>query len=111
MNWLLSQLEAGDFARRHVFYIDGFPDFTRQHMAILEHLIETSPLVTVSLNCDRPGSNAMAFEKAGQTAMDLLRCAQEAGTPVEITTVPPRSVPLSPLHAALFQGELPQLPG
>ncbi len=111
MNWLLSQLEAGDFAQRHVFYIDGFPDFTRQHMAILEHLIETSPLVTVSLNCDRPGSNAMAFEKAGQTAMELLRCAQEAGTPVEITTVPPRSVPLSPLHAALFQGALPKLPG
>ena len=39
MTWLLEQLEAGTFGQEHVFYIDGFPDFTRQHMAILEHLI------------------------------------------------------------------------
>ena len=39
MTWLLEQMEQGDFAREHVFYIDGFPDFTRQHLAILEHLI------------------------------------------------------------------------
>ena len=43
MNWLLEQMELGSFAREHVFYIDGFPDFTRQHMAILEHLIRESP--------------------------------------------------------------------
>lgn len=39
MTWLLEQMEQGDFAKEHVFYIDGFPDFTRQHLAILEHLI------------------------------------------------------------------------
>ena len=26
-------------ADEHTFYIDGFPDFTRQHTAILTHLI------------------------------------------------------------------------
>ena len=50
MTWLLEQLEQGDYAREHVFYIDGFPDFTRQHLAILEHLMAASPQVTVSLN-------------------------------------------------------------
>ena len=52
-------------AQNHVFYIDGFPDFTRQHMAILEHFIVNSPSVTVSLNCDRVDSKLLAFEKAG----------------------------------------------
>ena len=31
MTWLLEQLEDSTFAAEHVFYIDGFPDFTRQH--------------------------------------------------------------------------------
>ena len=79
MNWLLEQLERGDFAQTHVFYIDGFPDFTRQHLAILDHLIQNAQNVTVSLTCDRPGSDAMAFETAGRTARELLRCAQDAG--------------------------------
>ena len=39
MTWLLEYLEEGTFAQEHVFYIDGFPDFTRQNMAIIEHLM------------------------------------------------------------------------
>ena len=62
MTWLLEQMEEGSFAAEHVFYIDGFPDFTRQHLAILEHLIRESAEVTVSLNCDRPESLLLAFE-------------------------------------------------
>ena len=83
MTWLLEQMEQGDFARAHVFYIDGFPDFTRQHLAILEHLIQASPDVTVSLNCDREDSRLLAFEKAGDTASQLLRCARRAGVDVQ----------------------------
>ncbi|MFR8331992.1 MAG: hypothetical protein ACLU9S_06200 [Oscillospiraceae bacterium] len=49
-------MEAGTFAREHVFYIDGFSDFTAQEMAVLAHLIGESPCVTVSLVCDGPGS-------------------------------------------------------
>ena len=79
MTWLLEQMEQGDFAREHVFYIDGFPDFTRQHLAILEHLIQASPDVTVSLNCDREGSRLLAFEKAGDTASQLLRPPRRGG--------------------------------
>ena len=106
MTWLLEQMEQGDFAREHVFYIDGFPDFTRQHLAILEHLIQASPDVTVSLNCDREGSHLLAFEKAGDTASQLFLCARRAGVEVKIETVPGKRLPLSPLREGLFQGAI-----
>lgn len=108
MTWLLEQLEDSDFAAKHVFYIDGFPDFTRQHLAILEHLIKTSPEVTVGLNCDAVDSDALAFEKAGKTAAELIKCAHHAGVAVEITTVKGRESGLSAACNALFQGKLPE---
>lgn len=114
MTWLLEQLEAGDFGENHVFYIDGFPDFTRQHMAILEHLLEVSPCVTVSLNCDRVDSAQMAFEKAGQTAGNLLRFARRAGIEVQIYTVQTEPGELDLVRDRLFQGNLehhPELAG
>lgn len=106
MTWLLEQLEEGSFGENHVFYIDGFPDFTRQNLAILEHLIRVSPSVTVSLNCDRADSSLLAFEKAGSTAKELLQCASRAGVAVKIETVSPKELPLSPVRSALFQGHL-----
>ena len=109
MTWLLEQLENGDFASRHVFYIDGFPDYTRQHMAILEHLIQASASVTVGLNCDSAGSDAMAFEKAGETAKQLLRCAKDAGVEVKIEVIPGAATDAMAACEALFQGRLPDL--
>ena len=109
MTWLLEQLEDSDFGEKHVFYIDGFPDFTRQHLAILEYLIRVSPAVTVGLNCDRPGSSAMAFEKAGETARQLLRCAENAGVEVRIETLREDENDLSAVCAGLFQGRLPEI--
>ena len=106
MTWLLEQLEAGDYAREHVFYIDGFPDFTRQHMAILEHLIEACPQVTISLNCDSIGSHQLAFEKAGQTASELYRAAQRLGIPVEVAVIPERQDQLRPVRSRLYQGTI-----
>lgn len=106
MNWLLEQLEICDFAENHTFYIDGFPDLTRQHMAILAHLIAHSPMVTVSLNTDRVKSSRAAFEKAGQTAADILRIAEQAGVPVEIVPVTERRDGLEDLRDKLFQGQI-----
>ncbi len=106
MTWLLEQLEEGVFAQQHVFYIDGFPDFTRQHMAILEHLIRFSPDVTVSLNCDSIGSHQLAFEKAGQTASDLYRAAQRLQIPVEVEVIPGRTDRLCAVREKLFQGTI-----
>ena len=83
MTRLLEQMEAGTFAREHVFYIDGFSDFTAQEMAVLAHLIGESPCVTVSLVCDGPGSQTPGMELAGETAGILLRLAAEAGVQAE----------------------------
>ena len=106
MTWLLEQMEQGDFAGNHVFYIDGFPDFTRQHLAILEHLIQASPDVTVSLNCDRVDAHLLAFEKAGDTASQLIRCARRAGVEVKIESIPEKRIALSPVRKGLFQGTI-----
>lgn len=104
MTWLLEQMEEGDFAVEHVFYIDGFPDLTRQHMAIIDHLIRHSPEVTVSMNCDAVDSKRLAFEKAGSTASELVRIASRTGIQVVIETVEERDDPLRPVRRALFQG-------
>lgn len=110
MNRLLLLLQKGDFGKTHTFYIDGFPDFTRQHMAILEQLLRDAPDVTVSLCCDRPGSSRMAFETAGGTALELRRCAERIGTEIEMIYLPAESVPLAPVRDRLFQGRLAYLP-
>ena len=106
MTWVLEQLEEGDFAQNHVFYIDGFPDFTRQHLAILEHLIRCSCDVTVSLNCDMVDSPLLAFEKAGITASQLLSCARKAGVKVEIEYIKEKETALAPVRRGLFQGPI-----
>lgn len=104
MTCLLEQLAAGDFGKRHRFYIDCFPDFSRQHLEILQELIRTSPCVTVAMNTDEPYSAAPAFEKAGETAGLLLRYAREAGVPVEILRIPAGETALGPVCQGLFQG-------
>ena len=104
MTWLLELMEEGSFAAEHVFYIDGFPDFTRQHLAILEHLIRESPDVTVSLNCDRVESPLLAFEKAGETASQLIRCAKHAGVEVRVEVIQDKPTILSEVREKLFQG-------
>ena len=106
MSWLLEELEDCDFAENHVFYIDGFPDFTRQHTAILEHLIKKSPLVTVSLTCDNVDSDSPAFEKAASTAAELLRLAREAGVETEIIHIPSGGRAVTSVLPTLFQGKI-----
>ena len=106
MSWLLEQLEEGTFGQEHTFYVDGFPDFTRQNMAILAHLIQVSPRVTVSLNCDQPDSHLLAFEKAGQTARELIRLAERAGIEVKIEVISSGTGQLQMLCDRLFQGPI-----
>lgn len=110
MTWCLEQLEDNDYAENHVFYIDGFPDFTRQHLAILEHVIKNSPMVTVGLNCDCLNSDALAFEKASDTAFQLIQCAKRAGVEVQVETIDGRDDVLLQVFQGLFQGKLPDGP-
>ena len=103
---LLEQMIQCDFAKNHVFYIDGFPDFTRQHMEILELLIKESPDVTICMNCDMPNSGLLAFEKAGDTAAQLIRIANRVGQEVDMVHIPPCDRPLASMRKALFQGQI-----
>lgn len=109
MRWCLEQLEDDSFAAEHVFYIDGFPDFTRQNLAIIEHLIQNSQSVTVSMNCDCPATDSLAFEKAGQTCADLIRYAKSVNIPVELITLTSDDHSLSTFCEHLFQGNLPKI--
>ena len=106
LTWLLEQLEDSEFAREHVFYIDGFSDFTRQQMAIVEHLIRRCPEVTVSLNCDKVSSSQIAFEKAGQTAAQLCRIAKQQGIEIRTEYVSSEKFPLKNVSERLFEGDI-----
>ncbi len=106
MNWLLEQLEDCDFAANHTLYIDGFPDFTRQHMAILEHFIQNCPKVVISLNCDKIGTANLSMEKAGQTASQILKAAKNAGIECRHRVVISKRTKLAPIWNGLFQGNI-----
>ena len=104
LTWGLEQLMDSDFAQCHYFYIDGFPDFTMQNLAVISHLIAYSPHVVISMNCDKPGSDHLAFSKAGDTSGKLLKIAQRVGAEVNVITVPETCNPLRPVCDRLFQG-------
>lgn len=106
MSWVLEQLEQTDFAREHVFYVDGFPDFTRQNLAILEHIILSGGDITVSMTCDSLHSTAVAFEKAAQTAAQLHQIAMRGHIPVAVEQVAQRRDALAAMRQGLFQGAL-----
>ena len=106
MTWLLEQLEDSDFSENHVFYIDGFPDFTRQHAAIIKNMIAGSAQVVISLNCDRVDSKNPAFEKAGDTAGQLIRIAQDLGVKTEIKRIEGNGNSLEKVCSALFSGNI-----
>ena len=105
MSWLLEQLEDCDFAKDHTFYIDGFPDFTRQHSAILGHLIAESGNVTISLTCDSVDSDEPAFEKAANTAKELLLLAKNAGVEYCVVFVPSGKAADFSFLPTLFRGK------
>lgn len=105
MTWLLEQLENCSYAQNHTFYIDGFPDFTRQHFAIINHLIRVSPNVIICINSDCVDSNELAFYKAGQTAGELLRAAETAEVETEIITVAPEACNLRFIRERIYQGK------
>ena len=106
MTWILEQLETSDFAQKHVFYVDGCPDFTRQHTAILDHLIQNAQSVVVSLTCDSLETNDPAFEKAASTAGELLRLAKQAGVETKIVSVDSGKRPVCKILPYLFQGKI-----
>lgn len=106
MTWLLEELEACGYAQKHRFYIDGFPDFTRQHMAILEHLIASDTHVVISMNCNEPDSRDPAWEKAGKTTAEIIRYATKHGIQISYIKTDPLDGPLQGLGQLLFRGKI-----
>ena len=105
LSWLLDELESSDYAQSHVFYIDGFYDFTHQQFDILTYLIRNSKEVTVSLCCDQPGSKLLTFERPGETATTLVRIARSHGVPVEMISCESRNAEISQIANNLFEGD------
>ena len=106
MTWLLDALESSSYAKEHTFYIDGFPDYTTQHMAIIEHLICNSPDVVISFNTDSLDSENHAFEKAGETAGKIVRFAKRNNIPYRICKLTERDDKLKIVRKNLFQGAI-----
>ena len=106
LTWCLEQLQESDFANNHVFYIDGFPDFTMQNLAVISHFIVNAPHVVISINCDKPSSNDLAFSKAGDTAEKLLRIAKENQIEVNLIHIPENKTPVTNISNQLFQGTI-----
>lgn len=105
-SWVLDVLEECNFAEDHTVYVDGFPDFTQQNMNILGHFIQNSPNVTISLNCDKPGSSKVAFEKPGKTAQDIIRFAKESAVQTQTNVIEPIARELAPIVESIFEGDL-----
>lgn len=106
MTKLLEQMELGDFASTHTFYIDGFSDFTAQEQEIIAHLLEVSPNVTVSLATDDLRSDTTGLELAGDTAAHLLRLAAQRNTKhhLEFLPDPEENQPLGQMRSRLLSG-------
>ena len=109
LSWGIEQLQDCDFAQNHVFYIDGFPDFTIQNLAVIEHLILHSPNVVVSMNCDKPASDQLAFSKAGDTAATLLQIAKRNQIGIKLQYIADEN-PFLPVCQKLFQGKIEPIP-
>ena len=105
MFWLLDQLRSCEFAQNHIFYIVGFPDFTRQHTEIIQHLLSNSAHVVVSLTCDGIDTDVPAFEKASETAAELLRIAKHCGIQTEIINAQSSGRPVGEILPYLFRGK------
>ena len=106
LTWTLEQLRDTNFGEEHSFYFDGFMDFSRQQMEIVFYLILVSPQVTISLNCDQMDTDSIAFERASDTASQLLRFAKDNEIEVSISVIDPQQSALLPVLDRLFQGDV-----
>ena len=106
MSWLLEVLEDSAYGADHVFYIDGFPDFTQQHLNIIQNLIQSAADVTVSLTCDTVGSDKIEFSKAGETALLLMRMAKACGVEVKTIQLEPRNHPVALARDLALSGNI-----
>lgn len=81
---LARKLMEGEYAENRHFFLDGFTDFSKQELDIIEWLIRRGKSVTVTLPCDDLESEDTLFIPGRETALRLFRIAKEADKPVEV---------------------------
>ena len=74
-------LQETDFASEHIFYLDGFADFTAVERQILSELLRRSPEVELALTTD--GSGKAVFRAAGETLRWLKKETARWNVPME----------------------------
>lgn len=81
---LARKLMESDYAKNRHFFVDGFTDFSRQELNILEWLLRRGESVTVTLPCDGMESEDRLFSPGRETAQRLYRMAREMEKPVRV---------------------------
>jgi len=88
---LAEQIAQGDFGPESQIYVDGFTDFTRQEMNVLEALLKKGVRLTVCLTVDSLHGDNEIYELSRRAARQLLACAKEQGTESRIITAQGKS--------------------
>ncbi len=77
---LRTLLQQTDYASEHVFYLDGFSDFTAAEHGVLTELLRRAPEIHIALCTD--GSGRAVFQAASETAAELKKEAARWNVPV-----------------------------
>lgn len=76
---LAGQIPASDFGPKTHIYVDGFIDFTRQEMQVLEALLKKGAELTVCLTLDSLQGDNEVYELSRRAARHLISAAKELG--------------------------------
>jgi len=84
LSLLASQIALSDFGPDTNIYVDGFTDFTRQEMNVLEELLRKGVKLTVCLTLDDIRGDNEIYELSRRSAKALLARAKELGVECEL---------------------------
>ena len=93
---LSERVEEAGLGRISIF-IDGFTDFTRQQVQVIEALLKCGGQVTVCLTCDLKDRNNEVYAISASTVHTLERAAERVDADCEVHTVTAQQEP-TPLN-------------
>ncbi|MBE6652366.1 MAG: hypothetical protein E7610_02985 [Ruminococcaceae bacterium] len=77
----VEQIEAHEFFRNSVVFIDSFTSFTAPEYAVLRAIIRQAVDVTVTIGCDGMNSTEPQFDSMRDTVRRISRLCEDAGRP------------------------------
>ena len=81
---LADQIGESSVGTRGGVWIDGFTDFTRQELRVIDELLKKGADVTVCLGTDSVASPFLTFRLPSKTAARLLEMAKRRGVPARL---------------------------